>query len=135
MVYYYNNTLKGSVIKMEQIKSMYKMTYERFNKVKNLVFSIGLCVGKSFFWVIFACLFLLQMLSLLIMWEDYPSGIDNSYQITALYIFLTLCCMVSLFMCQKFFIYMSAFSIMILFLYSSSLPGVSLYFNYFAGLD
>lgn len=114
---------------------MHKRIYKRFNKVLNFVFSMGLYICKSFFWIIFVCLFLLQMLSLLVMWEDHPSGIDNSYQITAVYIFLTVCFMVSLFMRQKVFVYVSAFSVMILFLYSSSLPAVSSYFNYFDGLD
>lgn len=117
------------------MKNLLEKIHNRCDKVSCLVFEIITYSVKILFWLIFVCLFLLQTLIILNIWQDMPIEMGNAYKAIALHVFLTVCLVISIFTKKKIFSYIFASGMIILFLYLSSLPDLSSYFGYFDGLD
>ena len=109
------------------------------NKVLGQIISLTLLIVLKFlkllFWFIFVCLFLLQTIIIINIFNDLPTETEYAYCAVIVYILLTSCFAITLFIHKKLFVYISAFGILILFLYLSSLPSLSMYFGYFDSLD
>ena len=64
-----------------------------------------------------------------------PNEIENTSTALILYALTAIFFIISLFLKKRLLIYSSALSVIILFLYLSSLPDLAVYYDYFNGLD
>lgn len=105
--------------------------------IKTLHFSFLTVKGfiKTIFWFIFSCILLLQTLIVFILINDINNGAETISQALILYSFIIVFFITGLFMRKKSLIYASAISLILLFIYLSSLPDLAVYYNYFDGLD
>lgn len=117
------------------MKNLLKKIYNVSDKIPNIAFLIIFNLLKALFWLVFGCLFLLQAIILLNLWYDLPIETNDALKAIILYMICTVCFIIGLFVRKKILVYASAFGVIILFLYLSSLPSLSLYFDYFNGLD
>lgn len=117
------------------MKNLLEKIHKRYNKVFSFVFKGGTYLIKILFWCVFISLFLLQTLIIFNIWQDMPVEMGNAYKAIALYAFLTVGLIISIFTKKKILAHMFASGMIILFLYLSSLPDLSSYFGYFDGLD
>ena len=117
------------------MENLLKNKYKILNQTINFTLLMVVNLLKILFWIIFICLFLLQTIIILNICNDLPTEAEYAYIAVIVYILLTICFITNLFMRKKLFVYISAFSIIILFLYLSSLPSLSNYFSYFDSLD
>ena len=117
------------------MKNLLKKIYIKYINFFIFFFFIVICSVKFFFWLIFVCLFLLQTIIILNLWHDMPIETENADKAIALYVFMTVGLLISVLAKKRFFVYIFALGMIILFLYLSTLPDLSSYFGYFDGLD
>lgn len=109
--------------------------HNKYIKLINYALKILSSVAKIIFWLIFACLLLLQTIIILNIWNDVPNEVENTRKAVILYSIIIFCLIVSLLTRKRLLIYTSAISIIILFIYLSLMPDLYPYFGYFNSLN
>lgn len=117
------------------MRNLLEKIHKKSDKVFSFVFKGGTYLIKILFWCVFISLFLLQTLIIFNIWQDMPVEMGNAYKAVALYVFLTVGLIISIFTKKKIFAYIFASGMIMLFLYLSSIADLSSYFGYFDGLD
>lgn len=107
----------------------------KIKKYIHPVFSIAFRILKVLFWVFFSCIFILQAIILLNIYNDLSKEMADAIKYVWAYAFMSLVLFLSIYKKNKKLLYVSAIGIILLFLYLSSIPELSRYFDYFEGLD